>query len=251
MPSLVISLAGKLQASRAIDRPCMRIGRSTANDIVLESRKVSSAHALISLSGDKLAIEDLGSTNGTFLGGTRIERADLDDGSVICIGDYALKLVADRKAMAYEPTMLVRSGATAKKAYLQRLDGLHAGELIELGKVVNTVGQPGECMVTLIRRGDDFAVRFAGGPRPRLNGAELADAPARLNAGDVLEMGTGRLQFHFQEASARVRQPTEQSKSLANVLPAPEPKSWLRRFAPWTSGFEREKRSRQFIAPSP
>ena len=203
MPSLVLSQAGKPQASYSITRPCTRIGRAAGNDIVLASRTVSSAHAIVLLSGTRLTIQDLASSNGTFVNHTRIQRADLEDGSVVSIGDYTLKLVAERRAMAYEPTMLVRSSALFRKAYLQRLDGSQAGECIELTKVVSTVGTPGDCMVTFIRRGDAFAVRCVDGPAaPRLNGAALAETPLRLEAGDVLEMSSGRLQFLLQEPFA-------------------------------------------------
>jgi hypothetical protein len=203
MPSIVLSQAGKPQTSIAIDRPCTRIGRAKGNDIVLASPTVSSAHAILMLSGTRLSLQDLASSNGTFVGDRRIQRADLQDGSVVSIGDYTLKLVAERRAMAYEPTMLVRSSALFRKAYLQRLDGAHAGECIELTKVVSTIGSADECMVTFIRRGDAFAVRCADGPAPpRLNGAALAGTPLRLDAGDVLEMPSGRLQFLLQEPFA-------------------------------------------------
>ena len=230
VPSLVVSLAGKPQATHAIDRPCTRIGRSSGNDIVLESPMVSGSHAMLVLSGSTLAIEDLGSSNGTFVGGTRIERADLEDGSIVSVGDYVLKLVAERTAMAYEPTMVVRSSAPARKAYLQRLDGTRPGECIELTKVVNTVGKPGECMVTFIRRGDDFAVRFTDGPEaPRLNGTLLAETPVRLNAGDVLETDAGRLQFLLQDSSVQLQPTIDGLQPPAQALPAPGPMAWLRR----------------------
>lgn len=196
MPGLVVSLAGKPQSTHSLTRPCTRIGRAPGNDIVLAGSTVSSMHAVIMLSGTKLAIEDLGSSNGTFLHRARITRADLQDGSVVRIEGYTLKIVADHRAMAYEPTMLVRSSAAARGACLQRLDGPLRGECVPLAKVVNTIGKPGECMVTLIRRGDDFAVRFTGGPgAPRLNGEVLGDTPVRLNAGDLLEMDGRHLQF--------------------------------------------------------
>ncbi|WP_427911461.1 FHA domain-containing protein [Ramlibacter sp. MMS24-I3-19] len=229
MPNLVVSLAGKPQATHAITRPCTRIGRAPGNDIVLERPTVSSAHALLLVSGARLAIEDLGSSNGTFVAHKRIERAELEDGSVVMIGDYTLKLVADRKAMAYERTLLVRSSAVARKAYLQRLDGSQRGECIALTKVVSTMGRPGAGMVTFIRRGDEFAVRCADGPRPLLNGSVLADAPVRLNAGDVLDTDHGRLQFLLQESSPQAPSLEERYPPAAKVAPSSGPLSWLRR----------------------
>ena len=199
MPTLVLAKAGQPQASLPITRTCTRIGRAKGNDIVLASPTVSSAHAIVLLSGTNIVIQDLASSNGTFVGGTRIQRAELEDGSIVTMGDYTLTLVAQRKAMAYEPTMVVRSSSVARKAYLQWLDGALAGECIELTKVISTIGTPGE-MVTFIRRGDAFAVCCPDGPTPpRLNGAALAATPLRLQAGDVLEMSTGRLQFLLQD----------------------------------------------------
>ncbi len=230
MPSVVVSLAGKPQSTHSITRPSTRIGRAPENDIVLADGKVSSTHAVIVLSGTKLVIEDLESSNGTFLDRQRITRADLDDGSVVSIGDYTLKLVADRKAMAYEPTMLVRSGAVAAKACLQRLDGPQRGERVELSKVVNTIGKPGECMLTIIRRGDDFAVRFTEGPgRARLNGEVLGETPIRLNAGDVLDTGSGHLQFLLNEPGVAPPVAADPPRPAEPAAPESRPLSWVRR----------------------
>jgi hypothetical protein len=230
VPSVVVSLAGKPQSTHSITRPSTRIGRAPGNDIVLAGATVSSTHAVIVLSGTHLVIEDLESSNGTFLDRRRITRADLDDGSIVSIGDYTLKLVADRKAMAYEPTMLVRSGAVAAKACLQRLDGPQSGEAVALSKVVNPIGKPGECMVTIIRRGDSFAVRFTEGPgSARLNGEVLGDTPVPLNAGDVLHMGSERLQFLLGAPNVPLPAAGDAAQAPPAAAPEPSPLSWVRR----------------------
>lgn len=252
MPSLVVSLAGKPQSTHSITRPCTRIGRAPGNDIVLAASTVSSTHAVIMLSGTKLAIQDLESSNGTFLGRARITQADLEDGSIVSIGDFTLKLVADRSAMAYEPTMLVRSSAAARKACLQRLDGPLRGECVELTKVVSTVGKVGECMVTFIRRGDDFAVRFTDGRRaPRLNGDVLGDTPVRLNAGDVLEMDGGHLQFLLEDPNVPLAGTADPLQPLERPVAASPSLSWLRRALSRTPAIRGEAQSRDFGASDP
>lgn len=61
------------------------IGRSPEADIRLHDPGVSSRHAAIRL-GRSATIEDLGSTNGTFVDGRRVGTADLRDGAVIVLG---------------------------------------------------------------------------------------------------------------------------------------------------------------------
>lgn len=66
------------------------IGRVAENDIVITSKRVSREHAQVRRDGWRLILEDLGSTNGTFLNGARLaQAAQLRDGDQIKIGDVA------------------------------------------------------------------------------------------------------------------------------------------------------------------
>ena len=69
------------------------IGRSSELDMVLVEDMVSRKHAKITVSGPKITIEDLGSTNGTFVNGEKIKQARLKEGDRILIGTSILKLV--------------------------------------------------------------------------------------------------------------------------------------------------------------
>lgn len=64
------------------------IGRATENDIVISSKRVSREHACVRRHGWRLLLEDLGSSNGTFLNGERLHTpAQLRDGDQIKVGD--------------------------------------------------------------------------------------------------------------------------------------------------------------------
>jgi pSer/pThr/pTyr-binding forkhead associated (FHA) protein len=66
------------------------IGRSAGNNLVLDYAKVSRSHARIERNGDDFILRDLQSTNGTRLGGDRIEQHRLQDGDTFQIGPAQL-----------------------------------------------------------------------------------------------------------------------------------------------------------------
>jgi pSer/pThr/pTyr-binding forkhead associated (FHA) protein len=69
------------------------VGRSSDLDMVLVEDMVSRRHAKISVNSDAVAIQDLGSTNGTFVNGERVERMTLTEGDRVLIGTSIIKLV--------------------------------------------------------------------------------------------------------------------------------------------------------------
>lgn len=70
------------------------IGRKEGNTIVLKDPYISSHHARIYKDESEYIIEDLGSTNGTYLNGNPIvNRAFLDVGDIIKLGDFTVKVV--------------------------------------------------------------------------------------------------------------------------------------------------------------
>ena len=80
----------------ALDRDSFRIGRAEGADIRLDSPIVSKSHALIRRRDGALVIEDLASTNGTYVGGRRVEQATLREGDRVVVGPFALVVEADR-----------------------------------------------------------------------------------------------------------------------------------------------------------
>lgn len=79
----LVGLGGELTP---ITREDTSVGRAIENDVVLEAKSVSRRHALIGWVGGRYLLEDLGSTNGTFVMGKRISRHQLSDGEEISFG---------------------------------------------------------------------------------------------------------------------------------------------------------------------
>ena len=69
------------------------VGRSNELDMVLVEDMVSRKHAKITASADAILIQDLGSTNGTFVNGEKIKKVRLKEGDRILIGTSIIKLV--------------------------------------------------------------------------------------------------------------------------------------------------------------
>src|SRR3954453_13099105 len=89
-------ISGKYQGGEFPLRPHREIiiGRSSDLDMVLVEDMVSRKHAKISTDEHTVSIQDLGSTNGTFVNGEKIRKVELKDGDRILIGTSIIKLVA-------------------------------------------------------------------------------------------------------------------------------------------------------------
>ncbi len=83
------SLSGQLSKDEPVrrvrlERNSMRVGRKTGNDLLIPCPSVSGVHAELSLDDNRLFVNDLGSTNGTFLNGVRIrQRCQVNHGDLL------------------------------------------------------------------------------------------------------------------------------------------------------------------------
>ncbi len=95
----VVVLEGKGKGQVfSISKPRVTIGRIQC-DIDLDDTEVSRQHALMTVRGTEATLEDLGSTNGTFVGDRRIQQANLENRTEFRIGNHQLMfVVADRGA---------------------------------------------------------------------------------------------------------------------------------------------------------
>lgn len=86
-----------------VSRDVTTLGRDISNDIVLNDRETSRHHLRLMLSGDTLTIEDLGSTNGTFVNGKRVSGVTpLQIGDMVGLGE-TVTLALESVSVAAEP----------------------------------------------------------------------------------------------------------------------------------------------------
>ncbi len=81
------------------------VGRSSDLEMVLVEDMVSRKHARIFWDNDQIEIEDLGSTNGTFVNGEKIKRATLKEGDRVLIGTSILKVIASERPVSAAPNI--------------------------------------------------------------------------------------------------------------------------------------------------
>ena len=77
MPNLVISIDGAVIKEVTLSKERTTLGRRPYNDIVIENLAVSGEHAMLTMQDGKVTIEDLRSTNGTFVNGRAIQKQEL------------------------------------------------------------------------------------------------------------------------------------------------------------------------------
>ncbi len=73
-----------------------RVGRSRQCDIFLVDPSVSRNHALLDVNDGRLVLADEGSSNGTFVNGERVRRAELQSGDVVAFGKTEMRVEAGR-----------------------------------------------------------------------------------------------------------------------------------------------------------
>jgi pSer/pThr/pTyr-binding forkhead associated (FHA) protein len=108
------------------------IGRSSDLDMVLVEDMVSRKHAKISLAQGKVTLQDLGSTNGTFVNGEKIKRTQLKAGDRILIGTSILKLVAGMSSRTRDMDAKQINEQLEEVAASQPTSGVMSGRIEEV-----------------------------------------------------------------------------------------------------------------------
>lgn len=94
--------------------PTMVVGRDPGCDWVIELPMVSSRHALFTRRNDQVFIKDLGSSNGTFVNGQRIEgESPVRDGDLIALGSHNMVLAVEPLVITMAPIPTIPAQAPA------------------------------------------------------------------------------------------------------------------------------------------
>jgi pSer/pThr/pTyr-binding forkhead associated (FHA) protein len=222
MPKMIVSIDEVVIKEVQLTKDRTTLGRRPYNDIVIDNLAVSGEHAVLQMTGGEVLLEDLNSTNGTYLNGKAIKKQQLQNGDTVEIGKYKIKFVGDSAANNFDKTMVVMarpagakalsgvpsptsnaptvmsdsSGMGAFHAAIKVLSGTASGREVPLTKVVTTIGKPGVAVAAITRRQSGFVVHHVeGAGNPTLNGAPISQTPIALKTGDVIELAGTKMQF--------------------------------------------------------
>ena len=221
MPKMIVSIDGVVIKEVQLTKDRTTLGRRPYNDIVIDNLAVSGEHAVLQMAGNVVHLEDLNSTNGTYVNGKAAKKQLLQNGDVVEVGKYKIKYVNEVVEQGYEKTMMFRPEAAAAMAppapspsayapvgnpepgglgsfhaAIRVLSGAASGREVPLTKVVTTVGKPGVAVAAITRRNHGFLVHHVeGAGNPTLNGAPIGVEPVSLKNGDLIELAGTQMQF--------------------------------------------------------
>jgi FHA domain len=212
MPKMIVSIDGVVIKEVQLTKDRTTLGRRPYNDIVIDNLAVSGEHAVMQMTGNEVYLEDLNSTNGTYVNGKAAKKQLLAHNDTVEIGKYKIKYINEAASANFEKTMIVKPGAAGfaqapafeaaaegaltGTAAIKVLSGAAAGREVPLVKVVTTIGKPGVAVAAITKRPHGFVVAHVeGANRPTLNGAPIGAEPLVLKNMDVLELAGTQMQF--------------------------------------------------------
>jgi len=219
MGKLVVSLDGVVIKEVQITKDKTTLGRRPYNDIVIDNLAVSGEHAVLQMVGADVFIEDLNSTNGTYINGKAVKKQLLSHNDTVEIGKYKIKFIVE-DGTDYEKTMIMKQGtarppaqpgyqqsgfgasgfgslaASSTPASIKVLNGAAAGREVLLTKVVTTVGKPGVQVASITKRPGGYVLAHVEGTlQPTVNGNPVTGETVHLKNGDVIELAGTQMQF--------------------------------------------------------
>lgn len=206
MGKLVVKFKGKQIAEVPLKLGDMRIGRKPGCDIVLNDPGVSAEHALVKTVGMKSTIQDLNSTNGTFVENERVKLRELRHGETITLGDHTLIYrddmtldtpVVGQASPLSTPAALANTTVLMAFAQLLGIDGPYKGKRLPLVKETTVIDNPGKNPARILRTSDGYVVHAQVGPgEPRVNDKPVPPGGQLLENGDVIDVAGTKYQLY-------------------------------------------------------
>ena len=208
MPKLIVSIDGVVVKEVQLTQDRATLGRRPYNDIVIDNLAVSGEHAVLHTADGRVTLEDLGSTNGTYVNGKAIKKQVLLADDTIEVGKYRIKFLDGERSSApaslSAAPSITGAGLSAPIGMdlggvgprVRVLNGSAAGREMPLTKVVTTIGKPGLSVASITRSAHGFDLAHVEGEHvAAVNGVGVDAGPITLRNRDQIDLGGIRLEF--------------------------------------------------------
>ncbi|MDD5656170.1 MAG: FHA domain-containing protein [Elusimicrobia bacterium] len=233
MPKLLLKFNAAVLKEIAFDKPALSVGRKPDNDVVIDNPAVSGHHCRLSLQGGTYFVEDLDSTNGTYVNDKRVQKSGLHHNDVVGVAKHALVFLEDAvpqpaapRAQASPETdagalpaldAQVEPAAAAKPGgrvgWLRVLKGAAGSAEYELAELSTYIGKSDrvqipikgsglfgsapEVVASVHRRAEGYVLVAVVDGYPAVNGKPVSGSVV-LAEGDLIECGGTTMQFGFK-----------------------------------------------------
>ncbi|MDQ6988358.1 MAG: FHA domain-containing protein [Mariprofundaceae bacterium] len=233
MSKLVLKFKDTVISEIELSQEETSIGRKAENTVHIDNLAVSGRHARILKIGNKVILEDLGSTNGTLVNNKEVTKHIMKHGDIVSVGKHTLTFVSleNGKMPAVEEddmdkTMIISSAArealvskgpaSASSAMLlgtiQFVSGPMVGKSFDLTASLTSMGKGDNCKIkvkglmvgkqaaVITRRPTGYHIAYLEGmSKPKVNGKSVADTPRTLKDGDMIELGDVKMEFYIKK----------------------------------------------------
>src|SRR3954463_14137979 len=142
MPKMIVSIDGVVIKEVQLTKDRTTLGRRPYNDIVIDNLAVSGEHAVLQLTGNEVYLEDLNSTNGTYVNGKAVKKQLLQNNDTVEIGKYKIKFINEVAGPTFEKTMIMKAGMVPPP--LKPVAPASAGAAVATGAATATAAATGE-----------------------------------------------------------------------------------------------------------
>lgn len=226
MGLITVSLDDNVLLELPLYKERITIGRRSHNDVVLDMRAVSAAHAAIVTILHNSFVEDLDSTNGTQVNNQVVRKHYLQHGDVIQVGKYKIVYSSEGVPIYADPASVIGSdfpntesvvelappiapvqrgetaiagvigGVPQPMPVIRVVTGPSAGKEMILTKSLTTIGRPGVQVAVITRRPQGFLITHVEGDvYPLLDGISIGAVAHPLMSGNKVNLSGTELEF--------------------------------------------------------
>lgn len=237
MPKLLLKFNAAVIKEIPFDKDAFSVGRKADNDIVIDNPAISGHHCKISVQGGTYFVEDLESTNGTFVNEKRVKKSGLHHNDVVGLAKHALVFVEDNppavdggapEGPGADATMVLtpqkqaelvaasaaKTAGGEKTGWLRMLKGVVGEPEVELKGMSTYIGKSDrvqiqikgaglfgsapEVAASIHRKPEGFVLVAVTEGYPIVNGAKV-NGSVVLKAGDLIDCGATTMQFDLRD----------------------------------------------------